>query len=94
LYPNRTNNLDLLDHVEDGFVLVEPDVVVGHCHLLEGDLFGIFEERVGPPHELEPTDRQQPVLGSHVVWQPQPIVFPALSKENVSGKRLKKIKRN
>jgi hypothetical protein len=48
---------DLLDHVEDGFVLVEPDVVVGHGHLLEGDLFGVFEERVGPPHELKPTDR-------------------------------------
>jgi len=68
--------------------------VVGHGHFLEGDLFGVFEERVGSPHELEPTDRQQPVLGSHVVWQPQPIVFPALSKENVSGKRLKKVKRN
>lgn len=34
----------LLDHVENGLVLPEPNVVVGDRHRLESDAFGILKE--------------------------------------------------
>ena len=36
--------LHVLDHVEDGSVLVEPHVVIRYCHGLESDFFGVFEK--------------------------------------------------
>ena len=49
-----------LDHVEDGVVEVQPEVVVGDSHGLEGDLLGVLEERVGPPDVAQPRDGQEP----------------------------------
>lgn len=46
-------------HVQDGLVLVQPHVVVGDGHRLEGDGLGVFEERVGPPHVLEPVNLEE-----------------------------------
>ena len=43
---------DLLDHVHDLLALVEPQVMVGDRHPLEGDSFGILEEGVGSPNLL------------------------------------------
>ena len=43
---------DLLDHVHDLLALVEPQVVVGYRHPLEGDSFGILEEGVWSPNLL------------------------------------------
>ena len=43
---------DLLDHVHDLLVLVEPEVVVGNGHPLEGDLLGVLEEGIRPPDVL------------------------------------------
>ena len=80
----------LLDHVEDCFVLVEPQVVVLDGHGLEGDFFGVFEVGVRPPDEVEPFDREQPILSGHVGGQDQPMVLPCLSKEHVRGVRLEK----
>ena len=42
-----------LDHVEERLVLVQPHVVVGHRHFLEGHRFGVFEIRVWTPNFLE-----------------------------------------
>ena len=44
----------LLDHVEDGVVEVQPEVVVWDGHGLEGDLLCVLEERVGPPDITQP----------------------------------------
>ncbi len=59
--------LDLLDHVENALILVEPDVVVRYGDILESDFFGVFEKRVGSPHGIEPGSGQQPVVGRQVV---------------------------
>lgn len=72
-----------LHHVQDRLVLVQPHVVVGDGHRLERDRLGVLEERVRPPHVLEPLDLQQPVLGGHVLRQPQPVVLPGLREEDV-----------
>ena len=82
---------DLLDHVEYCFVFVEPDVVVWNGHRLEGDLLRVFKERVRPPDEVEPLDRQQPIFSSHVVGQDETVVLPLLSKKDVRSIRLKQV---
>jgi hypothetical protein len=56
----KHNQWHLLDDVENSFVLVQPQVMVGYCHGLERDLFGIFEVRIRSPHALQPLDVQQP----------------------------------
>ena len=43
----------LLDHVENPFTLVQPDIVVGYGHGLERDLFGVLEVGIGPPDVLQ-----------------------------------------
>lgn len=72
-----------LHHVENCGVEVEPEVVVGDCHGLEGDGLGILEEGVGSPDVLEPRDRQQAVLPRHVLREAQTVVLPTLSEEDV-----------
>jgi hypothetical protein len=57
---SQHNQWHLLDDVENSLVLVQPQVMVGYCHGLERDLFGIFEVRIRPPHALQPLDVQQP----------------------------------
>lgn len=74
-----------LDHVEDCLVLVQPHVVVGNGHCLEGHGLGILEERVGAPHILKPLHLQQSVATGHVLGQSQAVVFPRLRKEDVGG---------
>ncbi len=54
----------LLDDVEDSFVGVDPQVVVGYGHGLKRDLFGVLEIRVGPPDALQPVHVEQPVANS------------------------------
>ncbi|GIY03701.1 uncharacterized protein CDAR_526941 [Caerostris darwini] len=73
----------LLDHVENGFVAVQPDVMVGYRHFLESDPLGVLEERIGSPHLLEPANGKQAVLRSHVLWQLQPVILPALRHKDV-----------
>lgn len=41
-----------LDHVQYGLVLVQPDVVIGDGHRLEGHRLCVLEERVWTPHVL------------------------------------------
>ena len=42
----------LLDHVHDLLAAVQPQVMVGNGHPLEGDCLGILEERVRSPDLL------------------------------------------
>ena len=46
--------MDSLDHVEYFFGAVEPDVVVGDGHGLEGDLLGVLEIGVRTPDPVQP----------------------------------------
>lgn len=57
------NKYVLLDHVEDAFILVQPQVVIWDRHGLKCDLLGIFEEGIGSPHFLQPVHFQKP--GGH-----------------------------
>ena len=41
---HRHSIYNLLDHIENGLVLVEPDVMIRYCHGLKSDTLGIFEE--------------------------------------------------
>ncbi len=63
--------------------------MVGDGHGLESDTFCVLEERVRPPYFRQPLDGQQAIFGRHVVWQPEAVVFPALSKEHVTCVGLK-----
>lgn len=74
-----------LHHVQNRLVLVQPHVMIGDCHRLERHRLGVLEERVRPPHVLQPFDLQQAVLRRHVLRQPQPMIFPRLCEENVGG---------
>ena len=76
-------SLDLLGHVDEGLVVVEPKVVVGHAHLVKGDLFGIFEKDVGAPDILQPADVEDSVLLGHVLRQSESMVPPTLGQEDV-----------
>ena len=49
----------LLDHVEDLLGPVQPHVVVGDGHGLEGDLLRVLEVGVRPPDAVEPLNGQQ-----------------------------------
>ncbi|GFQ95565.1 uncharacterized protein TNCT_305841 [Trichonephila clavata] len=82
----------LLDHIKNGFVTIQPYVVVRDSHLLEGDSFGVLEEGIWSPHPLEPADRKQSVLHGHVLWKAQAVIFPALRHEDVCYVRLQDIK--
>jgi hypothetical protein len=53
---------NLLDHVHDLFVLVEPEVVVWYGHPLEGHLLRVLEERVRPPNVLEKRQKSECVF--------------------------------
>ena len=75
----------LLDHVENCFVLVEPEIMIWNGHGLERDLLGVLEERVGSPNEVQPVNREQAVLPGHIVGQDEPVVLPLLGKEHVGG---------
>jgi hypothetical protein len=57
---------DLLDHVHDLLVLVEPKVMVGDGHPLEGDLLGVLEEGVRSPDVL----RRKHIRRVHALRQP------------------------
>ena len=47
---------NLLDHVEDGLVFPQPDVVVRYRHRLKCDILGVLEKRVWTPDLGEPLD--------------------------------------
>lgn len=68
--------------------MVEPEVVVGDGHLVEGDPLGVLEETVGSPDVVEPLHVQDAVLLRHVLRQPQAVVPPALRQEDVRHVRL------
>lgn len=79
---------DSLDHVEDALVLVEPNVVIGDCDVLKGDLLGVLEEGVRPPHGMKPRRWQEPVIGRQVVREAETIILPRLREEYVRRVRL------
>ena len=78
----------LLGHVDERFVVVEPQIVVGHAHLVERDFLGVFEETVRPPQVLQPADVQVAVLFGHVLRTPQAVISPALCQKDVGHVRL------
>ena len=49
----------LLHHVEDLLGPVQPHVVVGDGHGLEGDLLRVLEVGIRPPDAVEPLNGQQ-----------------------------------
>ena len=55
----------LLDDVEQSAISVEPHVMIGNGHRLEGDLFGVLEVGIGAPNALQPFHVQQPVIHQH-----------------------------
>ena len=57
--------------------------MVGHAYLVEGYLFGVFEEDVGAPDILQPADVEDSVLFRHVVRQSKSMVSPALRQEDI-----------
>ena len=63
--------------------------MVRYGHLLEGDLLGVLEVRVGLPDVVEPGDGQQTVVGAHVTWESQSVLHPALGEKYIGGVRLK-----
>lgn len=44
----------LLYHIQNGFILVQPHVMIRYCHSLKSNRFGIFEKRIWSPHILQP----------------------------------------
>ena len=62
--------------------------MVGDGDVLEGDFLCVLEERVRPPHGVEPGGGQQSVVGRQVVREPQPVILPRLREENVGRVRL------
>lgn len=73
-----------LHHVQDGFVFVQPHVVIGDGHCLESHRLGVLEEGVRSPHVLQPLHFEQAVFGGHILGQSKAVVFPGLGEENVS----------
>jgi len=74
--------------------VVQPQIVVGDAHLVEGDFLGILEETIRPPDVVQPLDVQNSVFLAHVLRQPEPRVSPALGQEDVSDVRLGQIVQN
>lgn len=72
-----------LGHVEQRLVVVQPEIVIGDAHLMEGDLLGVLEEAVRTPDAVQPVHIQDAVLFAHILGQPQARITPALCKENV-----------
>ena len=46
--------------------MVEPQIMVGHAHFVEGDFLGVLEEAVGPPNIVQPVDVQDAIICRHV----------------------------
>ena len=69
--------------VQQGAVLLDPQQLVGHGHVVRHGLLAVVEEGVGGPdlagHQVvETQDVHRPV-------EPQPLVLPALPEEHVYG---------
>ena len=62
--------------------------MIGDGDVLKGDLLGVLEERIRPPHGVEPRRGQQAVLGRQVVGETKSVVLPRLREENVGRVRL------
>lgn len=77
-----------LGHVQQRFVVVQPQIVVRDAHLVEGDLFGVLEEAIGPPDAVQPVDVQDAILLAHVLGQTEARIAPALREEDVRDVRL------
>lgn len=74
-----------LHHVQDGFVLIQPHVVIWNCHCLECHRFCVLEERIGSPHIFKPFNLKQTIFWRHIFRKSQTMIFPCLCKENISG---------
>lgn len=84
----------LLGHVEQRFVVIEPEIVVRYRHLVEGNFLRVFKEAVGPPDVVQPIHVEYPIILRHVLRQPQPRVPPALREKYVGHVRLPPWKNN
>ena len=62
--------------------------MVGNGDVLKGDLFSVFEKRIGTPHGIEPGGGQQTIVGCQVIREPQSIILPRLWEKDVGCKRL------
>jgi hypothetical protein len=65
--------------------MVQPQVMVRDAHLMECHLLCILEETVRSPDVMQPLHIQNSVVLTHVFWQSQPGIPPALCQEDVSN---------
>lgn len=56
--------------------MVQPQVVIGYAHLVEGDLLGVLEEAVGSPDAVQPLHVEDPVLLVHILRKSQARISP------------------
>ena len=84
----------LLRHIQQGLIVVQPQVMVGDAHLVESDFLGILEEAVRPPDVVQPVDVENSVILAHVLRQSEPSVSPALCQEDVSDVGLRQVVQN
>lgn len=61
------NCLVLLRHVEEGFVVIQPKIMIRYRHLVERDFLRVLEEAVRPPDIVQPVYVQYSVLLGHVL---------------------------
>lgn len=61
--------INLLNHIKNVFVVIQPYIVIGNSHCLKGYCFRILEVGIRPPHVLQPLNFQQSVFGRHVFGQ-------------------------
>ena len=89
LYPSSPGYL--LRHIEKRLIVVQPQVVVGDAHLVEGDFLGVLKETVRPPDVAQPIDIENSIILSHILRQSEPGVSPALCQKDVSDVRLRQV---
>lgn len=65
-------------HVKQCLVVVQPQVMIWHCHLVEGDFLRILEKAIWSPDRMEPLDVEDSIFLAHVFRQSESRVSPTL----------------
>ena len=65
----RTLFDDLLGHIKQRLIMIQPKIMIGYAHLMKRHFLGILEEAVWSPDLVQPVNVEDPVFLVHVLRQ-------------------------
>lgn len=56
----------LLWHVQQSLIVIQPQIMIGHRHLVERDFLRVLEKAIWPPDRVKPLDVENSIFLAHV----------------------------